>query len=94
MLSRTKSLKHVRERPQLFTCTLRRWYIWASLIFEEQPTVVGAGVNIALRQRARPMAAVVGEGHWPVKRTGHCTRLLAKHRIEESISGNVRAQRR
>lgn len=83
----------IKVCSKMFTCTLRRRYIRTCLIFEEQPTVVGAGVNIALRHWARTVAAVVGEGHWPVKRTGHCTRLLAKHRVEQGISGNVRAQR-
>lgn len=75
------------------TCALGSRYIGTRLVSEQQPAIIGAGVDIADWHRAGPVTTVVRERHGSTERAGHGYCLLPEHRIEQGISCDVRAQR-
>lgn len=86
--------RHNEKSRYILTCALGGGHVGTGLVPEQQPTLVGAGVDVALGTGAATVAPVVREGHGSVEGAGHGGCLLAEHRVQQGIAGYIRAERR
>lgn len=68
--------------------------VGTSLVAQQQPAVVGAGVDAADRRAALAVTPAVGEGEGALERTRDRLGVLPEHRVEEGVAGYHAAERR